>query len=157
MRLIAGSCSVLALIALIWAGQVFWEARTADVSQSAPNAIARQTDAPLTPTQQAPAARWPAMFGELEVVEPQPPAPSAPPAPAQPPKPAMPPLASLGYSLKGVVRDGDNVWAMVSHPTGDVILRVGDNLVEGMVVDAIDAQGLWVRTDEDRALLAFPE
>ena len=61
----------------------------------------------------------------------------------QPPAPPAPPIESLGYSLKGVVSDGASRWAIVSHPTGEALLKVGDPLGEAYTVTAIDVQGLW--------------
>ena len=103
--------------------------------------------------------RWTPLFGEL-----QPPAPPVQPVVAepvaaepQPPRPPLPPLDSLGFSLKGVVRSGDAVWGMVSHPTGERIIRVGEELAAGIRVDRIDAAGLWVdRGGDDAELLGFP-
>ncbi|MCJ7874783.1 hypothetical protein [Phaeobacter sp. J2-8] len=60
--------------------------------------------------------------------------------------------------MKGVVRAGDAVWGLVSHPTGDQIMRVGDALTEGLVIVRIDEVGLWVDTGNDRPeLLGFSE
>lgn len=102
--------------------------------------------------------RWTPLFGEL-----QPPAPpivevvAEPVAELQPPRPPLPPLDTLGFSLKGVVMAGDSVWGMVSHPTGDRIIRVGEELAAGIRVDRIDAAGLWVdRGDNAPELLGFP-
>ena len=68
----------------------------------------------------------------------------------------MPPVESLGYRLQGTVRSGDTLWAIVAHPTGQRILRPGDSLAEGLVVDAITEEGLWLQSGESRALLKFP-
>lgn len=100
----------------------------------------------------APARRWPPLFGE-----PQPPAPPVQAEP-QPPAPPMPPIESLGYRLKGVVRNGKADWAIVTHPTGDVLLKVGDPLTEDLTVVAIEAEGLWLSrsgNSADRVLLGF--
>lgn len=91
---------------------------------------------------------WPALFGEPQPPapepEPQPPAPEPEPEPPAPPAPPLPPLESLGYSLKGLVRANDVVWAMISHPTGDRVLRVGDTLQDDLIVTRIDETGIWV-------------
>lgn len=103
--------------------------------------------------ERAPPRRWVALFGE-----PQPPsAPKVEPQSPTPPKPAGPPLESLGYRLKGVIRISGEEWAMVSHPTGELLLRTGDQLTEGVNVLEISAEGLWVGHAEDRRLLAFEE
>ena len=105
--------------------------------------------------------RWPALFGE-----PQPPAPPAPPPPApvavvedpEPAAPPHPPLASLGYELKGLVRSGEVMWGLVSHPTGERIMRAGDQLDDDLVIVRIDEAGLWVGRDgEAPELLGFAE
>ncbi len=86
---------------------------------------------------------WAALFGA-----PQPPKPPAPPEPQpptpepQPPSPLSPPLDSLGYSLKGVVSSGAAQWAIVAHPAGDVILRLGEELTAGLYLLAITEAGL---------------
>lgn len=158
MRLIAVLCSLLALFALQHSVRLFWQAWTAPALQTAaapdrlPEAEAAAPPAP------APVQHWPALFGTLVKEEPQPPAPPAPPpAPPAPPKPPAPPISSLGYNLKGVVRNGDSIWAIISHPTGEQILSVGDELTEGIVVDAITAGGLWVVRDGERSLLEMAE
>jgi len=101
--------------------------------------------------------RWPALFGELQPPAPPAPAPQAEPdPPAAEPQPPAPPLSSLSYRLKGVVRSGETVWAMVSHPTGERILKVGDALEDGLTVVRIDSNGLWVDTGRAEAeLLGF--
>jgi len=67
-------------------------------------------------------------------------------------------VASLGYTLKGVVRAGSGTWAILSHPTGERLLRDGDALAEGIIVARIDEAGLWVSRDGDEPeLLAFPK
>ena len=53
------------------------------------------------------------------------------------------------------MRNGSANWAIVNHPTGDVILRVGDDLVEGVTVVGISAEGLWLQRDGERLLLGF--
>jgi len=97
---------------------------------------------------------WPALFGVLKVAEPQPPTPPPPPAPPTPP---APPIASLGYALKGTVAHSASTWAILSHPTGERIVRVGDLLAEGITVVAIDEKGLWVETSRGREVLKFAE
>ena len=101
-------------------------------------------------TDQTSAAPMPALFGTYRPPEPQPPAPVE----AQPP---TPPISSLGYSLRGVFASGDDSWAIVSHPTGEQILRVDDELTPGMVVARIDEAGLWVRTANGDELMGFDQ
>ena len=92
--------------------------------------------------------------------EPQPPAPPEPAAEPQPPAPPAPPLASLGYSLKGLVSSGTARWAIVSHPTGERLLRIGDALPDTpYTVTAIDVRGLWASAapEAEPQLLGFAE
>lgn len=101
---------------------------------------------------------WPAVFGQVQKPEPQPPAPELVVVESVPPMPPAPPLDSLGYKLEGMVSTGDDRWAIVAHPTGVRLLRVGDALGDGLTVEAIDARGLWVvNGDGKKDLLKFPE
>lgn len=160
MRFIATFFTLAALVATGFAGK---DLRAA-LSQGTPHVpaedLSRAAEDVASPPAPAAPLQWPALFGEPE--PPKPPAP--PPAPVQvveepqPPSPPKPPLSSYGYTLKGTVRAGDAVWGLVSHPTGEQILRVGDVLVDDMTIARIDAAGLWVDTgDDDPELLGFPE
>jgi hypothetical protein len=154
MRLIAAIMTLLALAATAFAGQRLW-----DVTQTSPKIVQTVvSDAGLQESRQPPAALeptriWPALFGELE--PPKPPAPPTPPppTPTAEPQPPAPPIESLGYRLKGVVRAGDAVWGLVSHPTGDQIVRVGRELAAGITVQRIDEDGLWVDNGGDEPVL----
>lgn len=157
MRLIAGFSSLLALLAVAYGGHTLWLALQSPVpAQRAPVPVAAM-EAPHAVTKETAAQRWPAVFGRAPIAEPQPPAPATPPAAAQPPTPAQPPIESLGYTLKGMVRNGTGDWAIVTHPTGELILRVGDALVDGVTVVGITAEGLWVERDGTRSLLGFAQ
>lgn len=96
---------------------------------------------------------WPPIFGE-----PQPPKPvsDAPQEEPQPPKPPKPPIDSLGYALKGMVQMGSATWAMIDHPTGERLVRRGDELAEDIQVVKIDQAGVWVsRSGDEPELLEF--
>ncbi|MFT5796434.1 MAG: hypothetical protein ACI84R_000480 [Candidatus Azotimanducaceae bacterium] len=154
MRLIAAIMTLLALAATAFAGQRLWE-----VTQTSPKVVqAVVSDAGLQDGLQPPvvieATRiWPALFGELEPPKP-PAAPTPPPpTPTTEPQPPAPPIESLGYRLEGVVRAGDAVWGLVSHPTGDQVVRVGHELADGITVQRIDEEGLWVDNGGDEAVL----
>lgn len=120
-----------------------------------PNGVVQNVAEPQPP-QSLSAQRWPAAFGDIVVAEPQPPAPVEAPAPA-PPTPQSPPIDALGYVLSGTVELNGSVWAIVSHATGQSVLKVGDQLSEGLTVVKIDAEGLWVDSTRGRELLAFGE
>ncbi|WP_294228457.1 type II secretion system protein N [uncultured Shimia sp.] len=157
MRLIAGFCTLVCLGGAVWAGwQLAEELRAPQDSLTLPNS-ATLSDEATPPQAVRQPRRWTALFGERQPPTPQ----TAPPQQKeepQPPKAAKPPLSSLGYTLKGMVRDGASSWAIVGHPTGDRLLRVGDMLEPNVRVAIIDAQGLWVsRDDDDPELMAFPE
>ncbi|WP_373051341.1 type II secretion system protein N [Thalassovita aquimarina] len=157
MRLIAALCTVMTLAAAGFAGQALWQEVNAPVEDLQPMAAGPETDQAAAPAQPRATRHWPPIFGE-----PQPPAPAAPPKQAiaepQPPKQPKPPLSSLGYTLKGVVRAGPDTWAVLSHPTGEKLLRRGEKLGGGIVVARINEAGIWLSRDGDEAeLLAFPE
>lgn len=161
MRIVA-FCATLATLAGAGLGaQALWLAWTdppppprIEIAAATPETNALSTPAPAF--QQ----RWPALFGEPQppapAPEPQPPAPPPPAAELQPP---MPPLDSLGYRLNGVIRSGTSVWALVSHPTGELVLRAGDPIDESLEVARIEEAGIWVRRigGTEEQLLAFPE
>lgn len=156
MRLVAALLTLVILGAAGLAGQMLYQ--ELQTPPTAPVQATLQTVQSQPTSSAVPPRQWPALFGE-----PQPPAPPAsepqPPAPEpQPPAPSMPPLDSLGYGLKGVVRINDNDWAIVSHPTGERLVRVGDVLQEGLIVTRIDDVGLWVSANGAAAeLLGFEE
>ncbi|WP_323783821.1 type II secretion system protein N [Thalassovita sp.] len=158
MRLIAALCTLLSLAAAGFAGQALWQQVTApETAITAKQDQTTQAGSATPPAVPRVARHWPAIFGEPQ---PPKPAPVAQPVKAepQPPKPPKPPLDSLGYTLKGVVRAGSGTWAILSHPTGEQLLRDGDALAEGIIVARIDEAGLWVSRDGDEPeLLAFPK
>lgn len=159
MRLIAAIMTLIALAASGLAGQKLHETLNTPGDEVTG---ARVTDGevaePQPPAQPPRPRRWPAVFGELQPPKPPPAAEPQPPAPTPEPQPPRPPLDSLGYALKGVVRVDQKIWAMVSHPTGDQLMRVGDTLSNGATVKRIDEQGVWVDNGgDDLALLGFVE
>lgn len=144
MRFLAFLATLTALAATALAGQELWQVwrappPPADIRTAAlPAAAVQRPD--VVPTPQ----NWPLLFGSVVIEEPQPPEPPAAEPEPQPPAPSAPPLASLGYSLKGVVSDGANRWAIISHPAGEQLVRVGDPLAGDYTISAIDSAGLWV-------------
>lgn len=156
MRLIAAFFTLLMLAATVLAGLELSAGLAAPTPRAAPAIVARAVaDIGSDTNENDTTLAWPALFGSPE--------PPMPPAPVvaeekRPPAPPKPPLISLGYELKGVIRAGDAVWGLVSHPTGDQIIRVGDALTDGMVIARIDEKGLWVDVGEDQPeLLGFLE
>ncbi|WP_157705194.1 type II secretion system protein N [Roseovarius faecimaris] len=155
MRILALVALLISLAAAGWAGQVFWQEWQVSYAPVAPRAPGEaREEEPQPPASARPTRQWPLLFGEkmpplppqTEEAEPEPPAPKA------------PPIDALGYTLKGVVRAEGQVWAMVSHPTGNEVLRVGDELAPGMVISKIDERGLWAGVEgADPGLLGFPE
>ena len=162
MRLIALGMTLVALTGAGIAGERFhvaWQSSQdgldAQIS-SAESAPASASDRAVDPVEQV-TMRWSPLFGEV-----QPPAPVEPVVvpenvpPPEPPQPPMPPLDTLGFTLKGVVRSGDAVWGLVSHPSGDRIVRVDEELAAGVMVHRINAAGLWVqRGNLEPELLGF--
>lgn len=161
MRAIAAIMTLVALAAAAFAGQKLRDVvMQPDTETAVQTATVGTVSDPQTPITQPPARRWEPLFGELAPpAPPEPPAPPAPvpePQPPAPPEPPKPPVDSLGYSLNGVIRAGDSVWAIVSHPTGERIIRVGDELIEGLKIGRIDEAGLWVDNGGDTLeLLGF--
>ena len=157
MRFLAYFALLISLAAAGWAGQAFWqEWQVSHVPVAARPEVAQDAE-PQPPADALPPRAWPLLFGEKmppkPVTEPEPPK-----AEPEPPKPKAPPIDALGYTLKGVVRAEGQVWAMVSHPSGEQVLRVGDVLEAGLIVAKIDEQGLWAAADGDEpGLLGFPE
>lgn len=157
MRFLAYVALLISLAAAGWAGQALWQEL-----QVSPDPVVLRQDGlspaePQPPAEALPPRQWPLLFGEK-----MPPLPPKEPEVAEtepePPKPGAPPIDSLGYTLKGVVRADGAVWAMVSHPTGEQVLRVGDELGAGLIVARIDEQGLWAGPDGgEPELLGFPE
>ena len=159
MRLFAAITTLATLAACLLAAQRLQVAFA--MPEDAPVILETAAVADAAPVAQPPRAlyRWPPVFGH-----PQPPAPPVapappPPAPAlEPPRPPAPPIESLGYRLKGLVRSDAAVWALVSHPTGERIMRFGDSLAEGIVITRIDEAGVWLDTGGDAlAVLGFSD
>lgn len=162
MRLIAGIWTIVALAGAGLAGLALWEQITAppdaNIVPPVPAAPQPQLAEPQPPQ---PPHRWAAVFGARVIPEPQPPKPPEPQPPApepQPPAPPLPPIDSLGFELRGVVRAGNLIWAVVGHPTGEQVLSVGDSLGQGMVITRITEEGIWVdRGGDTSELLRFPQ
>ncbi|MDJ0820547.1 MAG: hypothetical protein QNJ09_01895 [Paracoccaceae bacterium] len=164
MRLLAFVVTLGFLAAAGFAGQALFQAVRGPLPApaEAPQAAALGTPAETVVPAPAQPRDWPALFGERVIPEPQPPAPPPPPEPEpepQPPTPPAPPITSLGFKLQGVVSDGTSRWAIISHPTGEQLVRVGDALGEVYTVQAIDEQGLWAVSDPEAEpqLLGFGE
>lgn len=165
LRLITIFVTFASLAAVGVAGQSLWRALNtppAELPQVVHN-TATMASAPPKAAPKTPPLIWPDLFGAIQPPapepEPRPPAPQPqPPAPKPEPQPPAPPLDSLGYQLKGVVRTNNKVWAMVSHPTGERLMRVGDVLQDNLVVARIDDAGLWVSANGGPAqLLEFAQ
>ena len=156
MRVITSLLTLMFLAVALWLGQGLWQ--QLHQPEATPQLARVQ---PMTATDQPGQTqlprRWPALFGTPEIVEPQPPvAVETPVVEPQPPRPPQPPIESLGYRLKGVVRNGTADWAIVTHPTGDMILRLGDQLGEaGPEVVEIAPEGLWLLRGGERQFLGF--
>ncbi len=159
MRLLAFAVTLGFLAAAGFAGQALIEAVRGPLPApaEAPETAALATPAGTPDSAPTRPRTWPALFGDRVIPEPQPPAPPPPPDPEPEPQPPAPPVAGLGYSLQGVVSDGTTRWAIISHPTGEALLRVGDALGEHYTVSAIDEQGLWAVSgpEADPQLLGF--
>ena len=157
MRWLAWLLTPLMLAAAVWAGDLFrraWQDPLPAAVQA--GAVTPVDTVALDLPEPQPPTRWPSLFGTHAPPEPQPPRPPAPVAVA-PPVPPAPPLETLGFALRGVVTTGESRWAIVSHPTGDRLIRVGDALADGVTVTGIEPEGLRVDNRGNAALLAFQE
>ena len=156
MRLIAPLFTLTALALAALAAQQLWLLLSAPQHQQAQRPPLSLQAAEPQPPQPRNSAPWLPLFGEK-----QPPRPASPPQQQpepQPPKPALPPIESLGYVLKGRVQAGQATWAIVAHPSGEQLVRQGDQLREGIEVLRIDAQGLWIsRQGAAPEVLGFDE
>lgn len=157
MRLLALILILTGLAATGLAAQSLWQVLQAEAERTSATDAATTTGTAQPPAPPRATRRWPALFGERQPPTPQPATPP-PTAEPQPPKTPRPPLASLGYTLQGVVRSGQSTWAIVAHPTGQRLLEEGQELDPGIVVARIDEQGLWLSREGDTPeLLAFPD
>lgn len=159
MRWLAWLLTPLTLAAALWSGDQLRRVLEAPLPPPSEASLetAPATDLGIEVPEPQPPMRWPSLFGTHVPPEPQPPRPPEPPAPPAEPQPPAPPFESLGYALKGVVSDGANSWAIVSHPTGDRLLRVGDALEEGITVTAIEPERLRVDNRGSEAVLGFAD
>ena len=154
MRFLAYFALALSLAAAAYAGQSLWQELQVSYEPVTARTSLLPEAEPQPPAEAQPPRRWPLLFGEKQ--PPLPPKAEEQEEEPQPPAAKAPPLDALGYTLKGVVRAEGKVWAMVSHPTGEAIMRVGDELAAGMIVSKIDEQGLWAAPDGgEPALLGF--
>lgn len=157
MRIVAAIFTLLSLAATGWAGQALWqEIAERDAAHSVAASLPKDT-AP-GPVALPPAPRsWPALFGEPRQAAPlfRPPEPKEDTAPTTQ---AVPPLDTLGFSLSGIVRSGDQLWALVGHHSGQLLLRVGEQLASDIQVVDIDEDGVWLsRSGNAPELLGFAD
>lgn len=68
-----------------------------------------------------------------------------------------PAVVNHNYLLKGLFASADSSWAIVADPTGEYLLRAGDELPGGALVSDINEEGVWLMTSQGRELIAFGE
>jgi type II secretory pathway component PulC len=90
-----------------------------------------------------PERAWPALFGES--------------APEPQDLEAPAPSATVNFALKGLVTSGEMRWAIVTADGVDALVREGDTLAGGAEVEEIRPEGVWLRIDERRELVAFSD
>lgn len=83
---------------------------------------------------------WPAVFGVLNEVAPAPAAPTA---------------VSEDYRLIGLIAGQQIRWAIVAYSGGEVLVRVGEVLAGGEVVEDITTEGVWIRQGQKRQRIGF--
>lgn len=89
---------------------------------------------------QAGARPWPAVFGVLNEAAPAPAAPAA---------------VSEDYRLIGLIAGQQIRWAIVAFSGGEILVRVGDVLAGGEVVEDITTDGVWIRQGQKRQRIGF--
>ncbi len=90
--------------------------------------------------------QWPDVFGTVPPApEPVPePEPVAAPEPAPEPQPEPEPEIRYDYILAGIVAGDREGWALVSAGGLQQLIRVGDELEGGEIVEKIDNDGVWI-------------
>jgi hypothetical protein len=156
MRWLAWIMTPIALVAALWSGDQLRRALEEPLPAAPLQTVLVEPTSLRQDAEPQPPMRWPSLFGVYTAPEPQPPRPPEPEI-TEPPRPPVPPLSSLGFNLKGVVSNGGVDWAIVSHPTGEKLLRVGDKLSDGIIVLDINANGLTVDNQGETAVLKFLE
>lgn len=153
MRLMVVIASVALVATAARTGQQLWQQWQLPVTPAVLT-IPQAAPGALDHAGQRKARNWPALFGP----EDDPPSMAPEPVFSDPPKPPPPDLASLGYRLKGLVRADNAEWALISHPDGDRVLRLGDTLEAGLIVQEISAAGVRIGpSGELGEMLAFPK
>ena len=150
MRLISGALTVIAVAGFGFASgslvlAFFPEPQDVFVE---PERAAPQEIAVILPDN-IPTA-WPAVFGVVPEVLPEPEPEPEPEAVEEPPQ------ENTTYWLTGLVAgQGNGGWAMISENDRSVVVRVGDELIGGEIVTAINAQGVWIERDGVKELIAL--
>lgn len=104
--------------------------------------------APIVTSSREVPSDWPAAFGVIPEVAPEPE------ITQEPEVVELPPEENTTYWLTGVVTGaGVSSWAMISENDRGVVVRVGDTLVGGETVTDIDAQGVWIEYEGVRELI----
>lgn len=102
----------------------------------------------LTAAAEAPGLRrdWPAVFGTVVIPEPEPE--PAPEPVATEPEPEPEPEIRYDYVLTGIVAEDGKAWALISLGGLSRIVKVGDVLEGGEIVNRIDDKGVWITWNE---------
>lgn len=97
------------------------------------------------PTGQAVQPRaWPALFGTM-------------PEPVAAEPEAPPPAFTTDLVLKGLISAAGGGWAILGDGAAERLVRAGDDLGDGIVVAAIDADGVTLARGEAQLVLRFEE
>ena len=136
------ACTLCAMAALLLAGRSLWHV----VAEPEPAAevvlSAASGTGPEEGAQPARTGAWPAIFGAPD-----------PELPVATPPARMP----ATYELKGLVTSGGTRWAILSANGADELVREGDVLAEGVEVESIRPEGVWLRFEDLRELVAFSD
>ncbi|WP_069301079.1 type II secretion system protein N [Neptunicoccus sediminis] len=77
-------------------------------------------------------------------------------APPPPPEPEEV-VVNLDYTLTGLFASASSAWAIVAGPDGEHLLRKGDELPGGVLVQEITRAGVELQTPQGRQMIAFEE
>ncbi|WP_160314546.1 type II secretion system protein N [Candidatus Rhodobacter oscarellae] len=149
MRLLSGLFTSIAVAALGFACGALGLA----LLPAAPDAFSQPERAPavepiLVTARDVPDA-WPAVFGVVPEVAPEP-------EPLPEPETAeAPPEENTTYWLTGIVAglDSGAGMAMLAENDRNIVVKIGDTLIGGETVTAIDARGVWIEYDGKTELI----
>ncbi len=148
MRLISGLLTGFSVVAFGFACGALALSYVAPEPQPFAAPVRAAAAAPAEDTSRDLPGTWPPVFGTV------PPPPEPDPEPLPEPVAEAPPEENTTYYLTGLVAGrGGESWAMISENDRGLVVRVGDELIGGETVMAIDARGVWLDHKGQRQLI----